>query len=72
MKEERLAILREIHRAMEHHPEGSGLHVSDLTRTLGEIGKLDLYYLDDSGLIYRKSGYLKLSAAGMDIVEQGD
>lgn len=71
MKEERIVILREVYRAMERHPEGSGLHTADLARALGEVGKLDLYYLENKGLLYRKAGYLKLSAAGMDLVEEG-
>lgn len=64
-----MAILREVHRAMERHPDGAGLHSADLARTLGTVNKLDLYYLEDKGLLRRKAGYMKLSADGMDIVE---
>ena len=71
MRAERLTILHEIHREMERYPDGYGLHQRDLAQRLGGLGKLDLYYLEDKGLIYRKTNYLKLSAAGLDIVEEG-
>lgn len=67
----RLAILREIYRAMEAAPEGGGLLEPHLHTRLGDVSALDLYYLSNAGLLVRRKRYLKLSAAGMDIVEQG-
>lgn len=66
----RMTILREVLRTMECYPDGKGLHEGDLKRTLGKVNALDLYYLTDAGLMYRKGGYLKLSARGMDVAEQ--
>lgn len=70
MRPERVTILCEVLRAMQRHPQGLGLHEGDLTRILGELNALDLYYLSDAGLLYRKNGYLKLSARGMDAAQQ--
>lgn len=71
MKPERLAILREIYRAIKAFPRGPGLHRADLQRTPGEIGALDLYYPENAGLLKHQGSYLKLTASGMDAVEQG-
>ncbi len=70
MKPERITVLREVLRTMERHPNGQGLHEGDLKRRLGDVNALDLYYLSNAGLLYRKGGYLKLSAAGIDVAEQ--
>ncbi len=70
MKPERMMILREVLSTMVCDPKGEGLCEEDLKRTLGKVNTLDLYYLADAGLLYRKGGYLKLSARGMDVAEQ--
>ncbi|MEX3555337.1 MAG: hypothetical protein VB131_01480 [Burkholderia gladioli] len=66
----RFAILHDVYRAMEVEPDGRGVLEPHLRAKLG-VNALDLYYLTNAGLLVRRKRYLKLSAAGMDIVEHG-
>lgn len=71
-KQIRQLILDAIYRYQESSAKGFGMSRSILKKQLGLEIDFDVEYLKDKGLLKEKGGFLKLTAAGIDEVEDGD
>lgn len=71
-KEIRQTILDAVYRHQESASKGFGLASSLLKKQIGVDIDFDVYYLKDKGLLKENGGLIKLTADGIDEVENAD
>jgi len=66
----RRRVLDTLYRERKVRPLGHGLFIGELETLFGAPLDFDVQYLVEKGLVSWSAGYLKLTAAGIDAVEE--